>query len=226
MNIAIIPARKNSRRVKNKNLRKLNGKPLIEYTIKSALESKLNQIYISTDSEEIIEISKKFDVNFIRRPYKLATDNITLFEVIKDFSLGLKQKLDNCNVFLLQPTCPFRPKNLINDAIKLFKQTKCDSVTSYRRVLFYHPNRMKKIKDGIVNFYFEKEIENKQPSLLPVAYQRDGYLYSFNLDVIIEQNSLFGKNQRAVIIEDNEIINIDNELDWIKAENYARINEV
>ena len=104
-------------------------------------------------------------------------DNSTTFDVVKhlvDYVGGIVNP-----IFLLQPTCPFRPTDLVNKAIDLFNETNCDSVTSYRRVDFFHPNRIKKIENNHVEDYCEQEIENISISELPPAYQRDGYLYSF-----------------------------------------------
>ncbi len=217
-NVAIIPARAGSKRIKGKNLKELGGKPLIQHTIEFALSSKIDKVFISTDCEKIIDFSKKFNVDIVKRPKYLAMDNSTTFDVVKHLVNHIGGSLTQ--IFLLQPTCPFRPQYLINKALKLFNETDCDSVTSYRRVDFFHPNRIKTISKSNVKNYCEQEIENISISELPPAYQRDGYLYSFTLKTLIEKQSFFGDKQKAIIIDNSFIINIDNQLDWLLAESY------
>ena len=82
--LTIIPARSGSKGVKNKNIKLINGKPLIYWTIKEAKKSKLSQIIVSTDSKKILRISKKFgaDVPFLR-PKKISKDNTEMTDVLK-----------------------------------------------------------------------------------------------------------------------------------------------
>ena len=78
--IALIPARGGSKGLKNKNIKKLNGKALINYTLEIALKTKLiNNVFVSSDSEKILRISKNFNknINIIKRPKKLAKDEST-----------------------------------------------------------------------------------------------------------------------------------------------------
>ncbi len=94
MNIAIIPARKNSKRIKNKNIKSFFGKPVISYAIKCAIKSKLfNKIIVSTDSQKILKIAKKFgaDVPFLR-PKKLSSDKAITIDVIKHSIKWLNKK--------------------------------------------------------------------------------------------------------------------------------------
>lgn len=217
-NIAIIPARGGSKRVKGKNLKKLGNKPLIQYTIEFAIASKIDNIFVSTDCDEIRDFSSRFGISLVKRPSHLATDSSTTFDVVKHLIDYTKIKVDN--IFLLQPTCPFRPRNLIKKALDLFSETNCDSVTSYRKVDFFHPNRIKVIDNYNVRDYCEKEIENVSISELPPAYQRDGYLYSFTLNTLIKKRSFFGDNQKGIIINDGNIVNIDTHIDWLVAESY------
>tara|TARA_A100001011_G_C14315741_1_gene847894 strand:+ start:2523 stop:3203 length:681 start_codon:yes stop_codon:yes gene_type:complete len=220
INIGLIPARKGSKRIKKKNLKVLGNQPLIQYSIENALSSNLDKVIISSDCDEIINFSKNFNVETIKRPMELAGDESTTFDVVKHVVQSLNKNENIERIFLLQPTCPFRPKNLINDALNIFQETECDSVTTYRKVDFFHPNRIKKIRNGKVLNYCEEEIENVGVSKLPPAYQRDGYLYSFRTEVLIKQNSFFGKKAKALIINENFFININNKFDWLVAESF------
>ena len=93
--VAIIPARGNSKRVKNKNIKILAGKPLIAWTIKSALRSKfINEVYVSSDSKKILKISKKFHAKTIVRPKILSGNFINSDAAIKHAYLKIGKRFD------------------------------------------------------------------------------------------------------------------------------------
>ena len=160
MNIlTIIPARGGSKSIPRKNIRSLNGKPLISYTINAALAtSSLTDIIVSTDDSEIAEISKKLGVKvpFIR-PKELASDKAESAPVI-EHALSFMEKVKSIKydaILMLQPTSPLRTTKHINDSIELFKSRECDSVVSVTSVGANHPYRMKRlIGDQLVNFIF------------------------------------------------------------------------
>lgn len=123
-NIAIILARKNSKRIKNKNLKKVNGKSLIENTILFAKKfEKISTILISTDSDKIYKIAKKFkSIIFYTRTKKFSGAKsqslVLLKKIIRWYESNYKIKLRG--VILLQPTTPFRKKDLLNKVIKKY----------------------------------------------------------------------------------------------------------
>ena len=149
--LAIIPARGGSKSIKNKNLYIIKKKPLIYYTIKSAINSKyLNAILLSTDSIKIANYVKKFSkikIPFLR-PKKLAGDKILTLPVLKYTLLRYEKMLKNKFDFvvLLQPTSPLRTSNDIDNSIKLLNKKKTDSLISVTSVGANHPLRMKNFK--------------------------------------------------------------------------------
>ena len=147
--LTIIPARAGSKGIKNKNLKKLNGIPLIEYTIRAAQESKCKNIIISSDSENIINIAKKYKLNFIRRPKSLAQDDSLIIDVVLDIIQKTENKFDY--VMLLQPTSPLRNSTHILESIKKLKKFKrADSLVSVVKV----PHNFN--PDSIYNFDNQK----------------------------------------------------------------------
>ena len=131
--IIIIPARGGSKRIINKNLVSINGIPLIDYTIKHALDSSFNsEIYVSTDSKLIKNHLKKFEINVISRSKKNSNDyapsELALIDVL-DFRKKSKLK-DPKNIIFLQCTSPYRDKNDINNAFKKFEKGNYDSLLS------------------------------------------------------------------------------------------------
>ena len=132
MIIGIIPARKGSKRIKNKNIKLLNGKPLVEYTIIEAKKSKLlDKILISTDCPIIKKISKINGINILKlRSKKLSSANIEMLPVLKDALIINNLKKKAKIIVLLQPTSPLRKAEHIDRAIKIFNQKKAETLVS------------------------------------------------------------------------------------------------
>ena len=131
MILGLIPARSGSKRIKNKNIYELNGKPLIQYTIEAAKNSKLlDDVIVSTDSKRIAEIANNFNINVpFLRPKKLSGDKIEMIEVIKHVVKKKKFKKINL-IMLLQPTSPLRTNIDIDKSIKLFSLKRADTLVS------------------------------------------------------------------------------------------------
>ena len=131
--LCVIPARYGSKRVKYKNLKKINGKPLLYWTLNFANKiKKFNKIVISSDSKKIINIANQFkNIDQILRPSVIAKDNTDMTEVINHVIDYYKKKnLFYDAVVILQPTSPFRKIKTINNAIDTFKKNKPDLVVS------------------------------------------------------------------------------------------------
>ena len=148
--LIIIPARKNSKRIKNKNLIKFNGISLIDRSIKEAIKIKNdNLIIVSTDHEKILAKSKKYlkkKIEFLKRPKYLSNDSSSIESLVLNI---IKNKFKNNkpkNIILLQPTSPFRNHKHINNCIKKFEKKKLDSIFSvYKEKLFLWNNRLKSL---------------------------------------------------------------------------------
>ena len=136
--LAVIPARKNSKRIENKNIYNFYGKPIIWYALNAARKSNLfDTIHVSTNCEKTIKLSKKFGFPvFFKRPHKLASDNIALIDVV-NYELEEFKKIDkNFDVVtLLYPCCPLINHTDLTKANKIFEKNKkahpVISVSSY-----------------------------------------------------------------------------------------------
>ena len=124
--IALIPAKKNSQDLKNKNLKKLNNLSLFELAILGAKKSRfINKIYLSSDSDKILSKGKKHQIELIRRKKSLSTNSASANSVIFDFIKNyLKNDQENFIIVYLQPTSPFRNTNHIDGAINYFIKKK------------------------------------------------------------------------------------------------------
>ena len=222
MNIlGVIVARGGSKGVPNKNLKPIDSKPLIQYTIESAQNSKfLSHTIVSTDSPEISDFAKSLGANVpFLRPDNLADDFIgplpTLIHA-KKFYENNGNKADA--IMMLQPTAPFRSTDDIDGSIELLKKTKSDSVISVVDVGAHHPARMKYIKDGkLIDPDICEEYENQRRQELEKMYIRNGSIYLTKSEVI-DQMSFKGKDCRAWIMPWERSVNIDTAEDFLYAE--------
>ncbi len=218
--IALIPARKGSKRLPGKNVKQLLGKPLIQYSIEHAKSvDKVDEIIVSTDSEEAKEISLELGCQVIERPIDLATDTAKTIDVVRHVvEEKRKAGFDPTHILLLQPTNPIREISSLNDSINILIETGCDSVTSHYLLDMCHPERLKTIQDGRVTPFLGVEERSIARSELDPVYCRDGSIYAFRANLPFEGETLLGKNQRSVISNRDYAVNIDQQRDWIIAE--------
>ena len=130
--IGVIPARGGSKGVHRKNIKELAGKPLIQYTIDEAKKSdNINRVIVSTEDDEIAQISRDLGAEVIMRPEELASDTAPTLPVIQHVVETLEKEGEKIDaVMLLQPTTPFRTVEDIDGAVELFKEKKPDSLVS------------------------------------------------------------------------------------------------
>ena len=218
--LAIIPARSGSKGIKNKNIVKVNGKPLIFYTIKNAKNSNMiSDLIGSTDSNKIKKIFEKYKVEIpFLRPKKLSTDRSliidTLIFCLKKMEKIKQKKYDY--IILLQPTAPNRSKNEIDNCIKKIIRTKADSLISLSPLDEPHPLKLKKISKGVVQNY-QKDAKNNYPrQSLPKLYKPSGNIYIFRRKILLNRD-LKGKKQISDVINSKNHLNIDTKDDLILA---------
>ena len=229
--LVIIPARGGSKGVPKKNIKLLDGKPLIQYTTDIALKSKLiSKIVVSSDDDEIIEIAKELGVDVpFKRPNSLAEDESPTLPVIKHaIDFFEEQGIFFDAVCLLQVTSPFRTLTFLNEAIQKFCDEQNDSLISVREVPHeYNPHWVfePNTNGQLVIATGEKEIITRRQNL-PKSYHRDGSIYITKTSVIKEQNSLYGNSIGYVISSEENYVNIDTMEDWIKAEEFIKMNSL
>lgn len=220
--LAIIPARGGSKGIHEKNIAKLGNKPLIEYTIKNALQSKLiNKTLVSTDSKKISKIAQVCgaDVPFLR-PKKISGDQSPTINTIMHALEHVSSKEDFIPeiVVLLQPTSPFRTTEMINKSIRILKKTKVDSVISVSKIK-KHPYSSFILKNKLLKPYIKEFEKFSLRQKVPMWYFPTGSIYTFwskNLEIY---NSIYGKKIKPMIIKDERLnIDIDTPFDLTIAE--------
>ena len=203
MNInCIILARKNSKRIFNKNTINFKGKPLIYWTIKQSLRIKnIKRIILSSDSKQILDITKKISKKIIlnKRPRSLSSSKTKSEKVIK--YLIKKYKFNSKNyILLLQPTSPLRKDKDINKVIKIVKNKNLLSLHSANRY------KGKKIINSKINI-FNTSVNNKEKRK-NLSY--NGSIYLFRSDLLIKHNSIYEKTANIYITDRKNSLDIDN----------------
>jgi len=226
--LAIIPARGGSKGIPRKNIKPLNSKPLIYWSIDQAKRSKyITRIIISTDDDEIKNIGLKYgaEVPFLR-PTDISDDLSTDYEFMDHCINWLKtneKKLPDL-IIQLRPTYPTRSVKIIDKCIeKLINVRNYDSL---RTVIPFEksPYKMYRINNNTLNPLFEevnglKEPYNRCRQELPQTYLHNGYVDIIWTKTIIEKRSITGNKIYPYIMSGNEYHDIDTYDDWIKAEN-------
>ncbi len=220
--LGLIPARGGSKGIPRKNIKLLQGKPLLQYTFEAAKKSNLlDKVILSSEDEEIIQLANKIGLEVpFKRPKELSEDTSGSLEVIQETLQFYKEKGENFDaVCLLQPTTPFRSENLIDTCIKKFKTENCDSLISVREVpKEYNPHWIFEEKNGQLKLATGEEQIIPRRQDLPNAYFRDGAIYITKSNILLEKNSLFGKKIGFHDTTGSPYVNIDTPADWDEAE--------
>jgi len=219
--LALIPARGGSKRLPGKNIRELCGEPLINWTIKSALNSKyIDEIIVSSDSDEILNIASSVDIKTLNRPSHLAKDDSSTIDVVLH-SLQNLPKFDY--VIVLQVTSPLRSSKNIDEAIELLDKKNADAVISVCATS--HPPFWSNTLDDSQSMenFLPQNIINKRSQDFEKYYRINGAIYICDTNIAKEHQTLFPKKNTFAYIMSRELsIDIDEEIDFLFCENYLR----
>ncbi|SEG51573.1 cytidylyltransferase domain-containing protein [Flavobacterium urumqiense] len=228
--LGIIAARGGSKGVPGKNIKLLNGKPLLQYTSEIALESQyLTAVILSSDDNEIITVAKSLGIQVpFLRPEELAQDTTPTIDVI----IHALQWYENQAVFfdavcLLQVTSPFRTVAFLDRAIEKFISSGCDSLISVQKVPHeYNPHWTFELNpEGNLKIATGEDQIISRRQELPVTYHRDGSIYIMKTEVLLQQHSLYGKSISFIESAPEFYVNIDTLADWKKAEQMIKNNQ-
>jgi len=216
--LGIIPARSGSKRVPGKNMRLLNGKPLLRYALDAALNSKeLTAIAVSSDDETILNYAGEYHskIHCIQRPEYLSTDQSTALEYVQH-TLEFLEKHNALNfdlVVIIQVTSPFTISDDIDSAIECLEASKADCAASVRKVPHdLHPIKFKRIEHGLLVPIVEAENGRMAAHQLDPVYVRNGAVYASRID-LIQKNQLLNENCAAFIMPDERSLDINTEMD-------------
>lgn len=220
--LAVITARGGSKGIPLKNIKPLNGIPLINYTITAALKSScIDDIIVSTDHQGIADVSREAGalVPFMR-PEELATDHAKSIDVVIHAVEEYENKYECCvdHVILLQPTSPLRTATDIDSAWEIYRKKNADSLQSVVEAAD-HPYYLRKVvEDRIYKFSDDKYGDNLRRQDLDRVYRVNGAIYIARRDLVLNQKTLTGEFNTAYIMSKDSSIDIDDILDFQFAE--------
>jgi len=218
--LAVIPARGGSKGLPGKNIRLLQGRPLIWHTIQQARASRrLQKIVLSTENDEIARIAAACGVQVIRRPPELACDDTPTLPVLQHAVKYLQESASERYgvLVLLQPTSPLRTAADIDAAIEVFLHSGCDSVVSVCET-GHPPHWMYTIQEGRLRPLLQGAAEIRRRQDAPKVYRLNGAVYVTRIDTIMLEHKVIGDNARPYIMAPERSIDIDTELDLRLAE--------
>jgi CMP-N-acetylneuraminic acid synthetase len=211
--LAIITARGGSKGLPRKNVLQVNGKPLIAWTIESALNSEvISEIIVSSDDSEIIDTAREFGCTaFLRRPDHLATDTSNSVDVV----LHALQELPGFDyVILLQPTSPLRTSSDIDGAFYLLKESKSPSCVSLCEseqspYLMFDLQEKKKLRALL-----KQNIVSHRRQDLPKVYSLNGAIYIAEIDWFLKTKNFISKETVGFIMNKYNSLDIDTAEDF------------
>ena len=233
LNIAFIPARQGSVRLKNKNIINLGGHPLMAYTINVALKSKkFKFVFCITDSKKYQKISEYYGCNnFPLRPKKISVSKDSDYKWVNwAFKELKKKKIKFDNFSILRPTNPFRSTLMINKAFLKFNRSNADSLRAVEKTKI-HPGKIWTYKNKYLNPIFNKKLNGMpwhscQYAALPVYYAQNASLEICKKKSFLKYKNITGKKILPYFTKKYEGYDINTQLDYefakkiIKKENF------
>lgn len=218
--IAIIPARSGSKGVRDKNIRELCNKPLMQYSIDAAKQAKVfDCVHVSTDSSQYADIAIRggAEVPFLR-PEELGADETDTWSVVRNVIEQYQCKGEHFDIItLLQPTSPLRKTQDILNAQKLFAEKSADSVISVCEVE-HAPQLINTIGDDLCMSGFLDMTKSGRRQDMGKYYRINGAIYMFRTELLSHIYDLYGDKSYAYIMPQERSVDIDTELDFKIAE--------
>ncbi len=223
--LAVIPARRGSKRIPRKNIKSFLGKPIIAYSIEAALQSQLfDEVMVSTDDLEIAEVAKRYGakIPFIRSN-KTADDFATTSDVIMEVIYRYEQSVRTFDtVTCIYPTAPFVTSQKLCNAFEIMQKGNFDSL--FTAVAFSYPVQrgLEKDNNGKIKMVWP-EYKNSRSQDLPTIYHDAGQFYISTVKAFRKYKGFWGENAGALILSELEAQDLDTETDWKLAEMKYRL---
>lgn len=214
--LGLIPAKGASTRVPMKNIRSLSGKPLIEYAVNAANASNvIDDLYISTESDEVAAIAERLDAQIIRRPEKLAV-NPAGVEQVALHSLDQLTEVYTDLVILL-PTSPFRTSQHIKEAWHVYREAHSKRLMSVCEVDDSPYSSWTLSSDGEASPLFP-DLVKTQSQRLPKTFRCNGAIHMLDVAEFLEVKSYTAAPLQTYEMPRQASVDIDTEDDWEYAE--------
>ncbi len=233
--LAVIIARAGSKGLKNKNMRLLEGKPLVAWTIEHALGSvKPDAVVLTSDGPDILQVGKAYGIHTYDRPQELAGDQVTIDAAVRHGVSAWEKEhpQKKCQyVAILYANVALRPENLTDRALTKLIETEADSVQTVYNVGKMHPLWMRKLSGvhgDVLTAYEPNEIFRRQD--LPPVYMLNSGVLAVTRESLFDvdpahPHQFLGENRKAIVTRPTDVIDIDDELDFMFAQSVLALNK-
>jgi len=225
--LGITAARGGSKGVPGKNIRPINGIPMLAYTIREAKKSKLITRYIvSTDSEEIAAVAREYGAEVQMRPERLAQDDTPMIDVLQYVTRQCEAEEGELYDIVADLRCtnPLKTVSDIDGAIEKLELTGADGVIGVNKLDDHHPARIKQVfQDRLIDFAWPEPPAGLRQALKPDAFIRNGSVYVVLREALADGVLLQGSdNLRPWYMPLERSVNVDTELDFVLVEAILR----
>lgn len=216
--LSFIPARGGSKRLPRKNTLDFCGKPLIAWTIEASQRSKyIDEVLVTSEDNEILNISKKLKATSIKRPVDLASDTSRTFDAL----IHALDFIENYDYqVLLQPTSPLRNEKHIDNAIEFLEEKNADAIISVCEA-DHSPLWTNTLDDSLsMKNFISEEVINKRSQDLDKYYRLNGAIYICKTSKLLEEKTFFLKENIFAFKMDKSVsVDIDEQFDFEVAKN-------
>lgn len=209
--LAIIPARANSKGIKDKNIVSVGGRPLIVWTIKAAKKCKyIDRIVVSSDGDEILGVAERYGAEKLKRPASLAADKVRSELVIVHAlrSLAKKGYIPDLVVYL-QPTSPLRTAKHLDKALEIFKEKKVDALISVVKINNKILKAFVEMPDGFIIGISDNNFPFMNRQNLPSVFMPNGAIYIVKTKDFMKNRKFLAKRTIPFIMSAEDSIDVD-----------------
>lgn len=224
-NLAIITARGGSKRIPRKNIRDFLGKPIIAYSIKTALKSDVfDEVMVSTDDDEIAEIAEKFGAKVpFKRSAETSNDTATTTDVILEVLNEYKKRGFNFDyACCIYPTAPFISIESLKAGLDKMLKDKTEAAIPVVKYSYPIQRALEINSDEKLTMLYPEHSRSRSQDLIP-RYHDAGQFYWFKVSAIKKDMELLKMKASPIIIPETQVQDIDTEEDWAIAEIKYRI---
>lgn len=217
--LALVPARGGSKGIPRKNMASLCGRPLLEYTLRAALDAKyIDHVWLSSDDIEILEFGSKLGVQALLRPHEFATDDASSIGVVQHFLSVLPQDLLQKNplIVYLQPTSPLRTAKHIDDAFHALHRCNASTLVSVIELEKSPFKAFKLDEDGRLISLFDERLSNARRQDLPRTFVPDGAIYIFSVTDFVDRGGFPSNGSVPFVLNQMDSVDIDTPDDLIR----------
>jgi CMP-N-acetylneuraminic acid synthetase len=223
--LALIPARRGSKGIPNKNRAIVAGRPLIDFTITAAKKSIfIDQLFVSSDCQEILNIARSLGATPISRPDEFSTDDASSVDVVSHFLTKLPRQYINTNPYIifLQPTSPLRNHHHIDEAINLIQESTSDSLISVVEADKPPQKAFQLNNESKLVALIDEKMSNARRQDLPKCYFPNGAIYIFRVNLFIARNGFPSNGSLPYIMSKDVSIDVDQLSDLPEIEKILR----